>query len=163
MLPEQERFLVLEIGGQGCAIPIADVREIVPMAALARSPGQPSLLEGFLNLRGVAVPVVCAARLFDLPAPEPGMHTPLAVLRGNPWPLALLVDRVVEIASPQEVLPLRENNSFNDCARAEAVFSRRTAFVLDCGKILLENERQCIAVLRARAQERLEEVESLRA
>ncbi len=160
MLPEDEKFLIFEIAGRSCAIAVGDVQEIVPMAALSHAPGQPSLLEGFLNLRGVAVPVVRAARLFDLPPREAGLHTPVAVMRGDIWPLGLLVDRVVEIASPQDVLPLGENSSFNDCARAEARFSGRTACILDRRKLLLEEERRVIALLQARAQERVGSVEA---
>ncbi len=66
------------------------------MPALARPPGLPAILEGILNLGGVAIPVVKLDRLFGLPERVAGLYTPIIVLRSQN-PLALLVDKVSEI------------------------------------------------------------------
>lgn len=155
-------LLVFAIAGQFCAIPVGAVQEIVPMAALARVPGQPSLLEGFLNLRGVAVPVLRLSRLFGLAPAEPGLHTPLIVLRGQPHPAGLLVDAVVEIACADAAgaFPIQENDCFNDCAQAQVQVGGRVVHVLSPERLLLEKERQCVAELRAQAQHYLDELEA---
>ena len=53
------------------------------MASLFRPPTIPSLLEGFLNLRGTAVPVLSLGRLFGLHERPLELHTPLVILRGE--------------------------------------------------------------------------------
>jgi purine-binding chemotaxis protein CheW len=164
--PKQEPpgliLVVFEIAGQFCAIPVDKVQEIVPMAELARVPGQPSLLEGFLNLRGTTVPVVRIDRLYCLPALTPELHTPLIVLRGESHPTALLVNRVLGIVSvpADALLPIGERNSFNDCAVAQAADESGPIHVLDCKRLLLEKERQSIAEFRTRAQRYLDELEN---
>ncbi len=65
---EPRATLVFEIAGNLCGLGAADVREIVFMPALTRVAGQPPILDGFLNLRARAIPVVTVARLFDLTA-----------------------------------------------------------------------------------------------
>ena len=91
--PEQDLHVAaFELAGRTCAIPSANVREVLFMPALARPPGLPAILEGILNLGGVAVPVVKLDRLFGLPERVAGLYTPIIVLRSQN-PLALLVDK----------------------------------------------------------------------
>ena len=87
------------------------------MATLSRPPVVPSLLAGFLNLAGIAVPVLRLDRLFGLPDLALGRYTPLVLLRQRECPLALLVERVSRIvAVPEEaILPVPANQAFNDC------------------------------------------------
>src|SRR4051812_6590060 len=70
------RLVVFHLAGQAYALELGAVQEIVLMAALSRPPGLPSMLEGFLNLAGTAIPVVRLDRLFRLPEQMPGMFTP---------------------------------------------------------------------------------------
>ncbi len=87
-------LLVFHSSGLDCAFPLEAVREIVPMARLSSPPGLPSGLAGFLDLRGTAIPIVRLDRLFDLPEQQPGLHTPMIVLRGVLGPIGILVDSV---------------------------------------------------------------------
>ncbi len=132
------------------------------MAELARTPGQPSLLEGFLNLRGVAVPVVRLDRLFDLPPVAVGLYTPLLVLKGTAHPTAFLVSSVEDVASaPAGTWPrLEEGDSLNGCAWAQFEWRGCRTVVLAPERLLLEQERQCLAELQSQAQRRLEELEA---
>src|SRR5580704_11760871 len=79
---ETQDLLIFHTSGLHCAFPLASVREIVPMATLYSSPGLPSALAGFLDLRGTPVPIIRLDRLFGLPEQLPGLHTPMIVLRG---------------------------------------------------------------------------------
>lgn len=132
------------------------------MAALARAPGQPSVLEGFLNLRGAAVPVIRLHRLFDLPPAAPGLYTPLVVLRGATHAVALLVDKVIEVTPVDKsaLLPVDESHTFNGCAEQRAEIGGRTVHVLSPGRLLLEKERQSIAEFQAVAQRYLDDLEA---
>jgi purine-binding chemotaxis protein CheW len=160
----ERRFVVFHLAGADCALPAESVREILPMAALLHLPGQPPILEGFLNLRCRPVPVVSARRLFDLPPAEPGMFTPLIVIHGEESDLALLVDRVDDLATvPASGLqPLAANHSFNDCAEAQFTAAGRDVTVISSDRLLLAQERRCIADLQALAARRLEELEAAR-
>ncbi len=149
--------LVFEIGDRLCGIPAADVREVVFLPALSRLAGQPAVIEGFLNLRGAAIPVVKLDRLLDAGARPLSTHTPLLILDLRGESLAAAVDRVSDVVSvdAQDFRPVGKAQSFNDCAVAEFPFGRGTATLLDSARILLEKERQCIAELRGKVQAEL--------
>jgi len=135
------------------------VREILPMVSLARPPGLPPLVEGFISLRGEAVPVLRLERLFGVAAKPPEMYTPLLVLRGSGGALAWMVDRVSEVAqiSEADMTPVRREHCWNECTRTEARLGDRVVHLLDPDRLLLEAERQRLAELRATAEQYLEE------
>ncbi|MBI3697471.1 MAG: chemotaxis protein CheW [Acidobacteria bacterium] len=155
--------LVFESGPALCGLPVEQVREVVHMASLARPPGTPSLLEGFLNLRGVAVPVVRLDRLFDWAPASPSLYAPLLILRGDPYPLALLATRTLEVVSPppEAFLPVREE-TLQGCVEAEVALGERVVHLLSAPRLLLEKERKCVEQLQAAAQQRLDELEAER-
>lgn len=134
------------------------------MAATVRPPGQPPILEGFLNLRGKAIPVVRLRRLFDLSSSEPEIHTPVIVVRFEHTILGLLVDRAEQISAyPASFQPLEENHSLNDCAQAQFEVEGRSVVLLDCGRFLFLEERKRMTELQSEAQCRLDEIEAARA
>src|SRR5271154_6688748 len=87
--PCSRDFLVFHACGLDCAFPLEAVLEVAPMATLFSPPGLPSGLEGFLDLRGIAVPIVRLDRLFDFPDWRPGLHTPMIVLRAASGPVGV--------------------------------------------------------------------------
>jgi purine-binding chemotaxis protein CheW len=156
------RLLIFSLRGHGFALPAEGVQEIVPMSLLSQPPGLPSILEGFLNLRGAAVSVLRLDRLFGLPEQTPGLYTPLVVLRDPDVRLALMVEEVSEVLSLSEeaLLPVQEADVFNGCVEAEAALNGRVVHLLSPGRLLLEGERRRIAEFQAVAQRRLREVEA---
>ena len=150
--------VIFEVAGNLCGIPAAAVEEIVLVPALLRLPGQPPVLEGFINLRGSAVPVVKLDRLFHLESRPPELHMPLIIVTGGEGAVALAVDRVQDVAHipKTDLRPLENGHSFNDCAIAEFDFGRRAGALLESGRILLQKERQCLAELRERMQAELD-------
>ncbi len=161
-MSSHRKLLVFQIGEHLCGLPVEQVREVLPPALLARPPGLVLLLEGFLNLRGTAVPILRTRRLFALPATTPGLYTPLVLLNNGGFPLALLVDKVLQIASipEQAILPIRDKSCFNDCAQAEVALEALLIHVLSPERLLLEKERRCLVELQAIEQRRLEELEA---
>src|SRR5580658_9436772 len=97
--PGPQNLLIFNLSGLGCAFPLEAVREIVPMAALSSPLGLPSGLAGFLDLRGTAIPIIRMDRLFDLSEQQPGLHTPMIILRGVAGPIGVLVESVRAIVS----------------------------------------------------------------
>jgi purine-binding chemotaxis protein CheW len=156
-------FLAFRLPGVVCALPLAALREVVPMALLSRPPGMPSLLEGLLNLGGVAIPVVRLDRLFDLPEFTIGRYTPLLILRHSEDRLALLVEAVIGVirVSPEEVRPVAAV-CINDCVAGEATVGGATVHLLDADRLLLDRERQCLAELQSAEQQRLRRAEEAR-
>jgi purine-binding chemotaxis protein CheW len=105
--------LIFEIGGRRYGLPASEVRELLRAVAIAPLPPDsgPIAIEGIIDLRGVAVPVVdLRARLRLGPkAVEPSDH--LIILETGPdrRPIALRVDRALELAAlePEAFEPLR--------------------------------------------------------
>src|SRR5216684_9375799 len=142
-----QSLLIFHSSGLNCAFPLDAVQEIVPMAWLSRPPGLPSLLAGFLDLRGTAIPIIRLDRLFDLPEQRAGLYTPLIIPRGPDTPVGVLVSSIRHIVSAAETafLPLPERHTFHDCASATVEVDGDMVHVLCPERILLENERSLLA------------------
>jgi purine-binding chemotaxis protein CheW len=154
----RQNLLVFHTSGQECAVPLDAVQEVVPMALLSTPPGLPSLLAGFLDLGGTAIPIVRLDRLFDLPEQPPGLYTPLLVLRGcGDGPTGILVGGVRKIAAVTQssFVTLPPKQVFHDCAVAEVEIDGSLVHLLSPERILLENERRMLAGIQAMAQQRL--------
>ena len=154
--------LILRVGSYACAIPSKQVAELILMPALIRLPGQPAILDGFMNLRGAAVPVTSLHRLFQLPAPEPDLHTPLIAIRTPNGLLALRADTVEEVAAVDDaaLMPYAPMDSLNHCAKAQFHWNGQEVALLSPDLLLLAKERECVAGLQAQMQRRLEDLEA---
>jgi chemotaxis signal transduction protein len=148
-------ILIFTIHARSFGIPLDKVQEIVPMPRLIVPPDCPPLIEGFLNLRGCAVPVLRVAQLIGL-EPTLGLHTPLVILRTSK-PLALLVQSVSEIVETPALqsVSIRGEDSLNGCITGSARIGDRTVMLFDPERLLIEQEKQAIAAFHERAQERI--------
>ncbi len=154
-------LLVFDISGKFCGLPVEDLLEIVPMASLSRPPSMPAMLEGFLNLRGTAVPVVSLSRMFRMQESPLELYTPIIVVRARDCPLAFLVDHVTQILSlpDAEAVPIQKDHSFNDCAVAQVATTERVVHIFSPERLLIEKERQCLSEFQAMEQRRLNELQ----
>lgn len=157
----QRSLLVFLLSGQQYGIPLQDLREIVAIPQLSRYPGLPDILAGFLNLGGIAIPVLRLDRLFGVPDQVPGIYTPLIVLRHPDSHLALMVEKVSHIVSVSEdvIVPVPDHHSFNDCVVGVATLTDRIVLILSTERLLLEKEQQCLAEFQDREQMRLRTLE----
>jgi purine-binding chemotaxis protein CheW len=164
MLSERS-LVVVDICDKACGLPLENVQEIVPIASLYRPPTIPSLLDGFLNLRGTAVPVIRLGRVFRLEERPLDLYTPLVILRGGGYLIALLVDSVSCIfsVSGDALLPVQKEHCFNDCTEAEAVVEGRVIHVLSLERLLIEKQRQFLEEFQEIEQQRLNDLEERRA
>jgi purine-binding chemotaxis protein CheW len=156
-------FLIFRIAETTCAIPCELIREIVAMPLLVRSPGCPPIVEGFLNLRSQAVPILMLRRLFDLPIVDAEIHTPVVILEAGKIAIGLIVDEVIEITAiePANFRELDKNRSFNECAKAEFTHANQAAVLLDCDRLLLVEEQTRVAELQHESQRRLAELQKI--
>jgi purine-binding chemotaxis protein CheW len=155
-----DTLLIFRVDEHQCAIPAAAVQEILPMMAMLRPPGTPEIVEGFLNLRGSAVPAVSFRRLFRLPAAEFDLYTPLVLVRTDELVIAFIADEVTGVARvPHSRLqPVPQHHTPNDCA--EASFESDTGYVsvLAPRRLLLAKEQAVLAELASGIRGRLEEL-----
>src|SRR5262249_39095335 len=113
------RHLVFRVGERSYAISATCIEEIVPPAALLQPPAAPSFLSGFLKLGARLIAVVSLRRLWGMPDEEPGLYTPLIILKSEAPAIALEVDAAVQMVDFGDGLtPLAPGSSFNDCAVA---------------------------------------------
>src|SRR5258706_11091048 len=155
------RVCLFELGGHTFGLRLESVREIVPMARLSCPPSMPSILEGFLNLRGTALPVLRLPELLGLPQDDLDLHTPLVILRGAELPLALLVNRVTGIVSlPVDgLVPISKGESFNGCVDGQLTTVGSTVHLLSLDRLLLEKEKRIVAEFHATETRRLGQIE----
>lgn len=144
-----------------CGIRTDRVREIVPIALTIKAPGQPVILEGFLNLRGAMLPVVRLAALFDLPF-TPAAYSPIIIVDARDVAIGLLVDAVEEVRSIEagDLRPVTAQHTLNDCAEAEFSADDHNVILLDGDRLLLAEESRRIGELHAQVQRRLSRLEA---
>jgi purine-binding chemotaxis protein CheW len=150
-------FLVFHSSGLDCAFPLEAVREIVPMARLSSPPGLPSGLAGLLNLRGTAIPIIRMDRLFDLPEQQPGLHTPMIVLRGIRGPIGILVHAVGGIAKVPltKLLEIPADSTFHGCATGGIELEGVLIHLLSPATLLQANEDRLLADYSAMSEARI--------
>jgi len=153
-------FVVFAVADLTCALAREEVRRILPLPALDRPPGAPSLLEGILDLAGVAVAVLRLDRLFGLPDSPPDPYQHLVLLTEAEPPLALLVDRVVDVVRLPQAgwIELDEAETFNGCVTGRLTLGERSVSLVDVRRLLILRERQLLAEFQAMQQRRLEEL-----
>jgi purine-binding chemotaxis protein CheW len=152
-----QNLLIFHTSGMDCAFPLEAVQEIVPMATLSSPPGLPSGLAGFLDLRGTAIPIVRLDRLFDLPEQQPGLHTPLIVLRGVLGPICILADSVRGIVpvDSARLLEIPADRTFLGCATGALQLGGDPVHLLSPAALLAANEARLVADYSAMSQARL--------
>lgn len=156
------RACVFTLSGQSFGIRLDDVREIVPMAALSHPPSMPSVLEGFLNLGGTAIPVLRVASVLGLPPQRLELYTPLVIIHAGSLPLALLVHSVTHIMSvaASAVVPMAATDSFNGCVEGSWTEAETVVHLLSANRLLLAKEQQALAQFQAAETDRLRQIDS---
>ena len=107
-----QSFVVFRLGGEGYALEVLRVQEVLDMQALTEVPGGPRFLLGVINLRGHVVPVYDLRMGFGLSQDTTQTRAPCVLivestLGNDPQITGLLVDRVSDVLefSPEEVQP----------------------------------------------------------
>ncbi len=97
MAEVSSEILVFEVSGRRYGLPVADVRELLRAVSVTPLPQAPAIVEGVINVRGTLVPVLDIRARFRLP-PSPPRHTDhLIVARAGGRPVALRVDRALDL------------------------------------------------------------------
>lgn len=92
-------LLLLALDDRRFALPIGAVRETVPAVAVTPLAGAPGVVEGVIDVRGTATPVLDLRARFGLPPRpvSPDQHLVLAL--AGERPVALRVDRALDVVA----------------------------------------------------------------
>ncbi len=107
-----QSYVIFRLGGEGYALEVMRVQEVLDVKTLTHVPGGPKSLRGVLNLRGHVVPVYDLRVPFELPIdPNPSKAPSVLMVESSAGAdmhvTGLLVDRVSDVLefSPEDVQP----------------------------------------------------------
>ncbi len=158
-----QQFVVFRLADEHYGLPIAVVDEVVRRPpSITRVPGAPAFLEGVMNLRGRAVPVINQRLRFALPAGEAardedaGSFSRVVILTIDALQAALVVDAVSEVLSVSEaelqmapMLDAARDRLFDRIATVER--DGRVILLIDTRAMLGGAERDMLALTNAGA------------
>jgi purine-binding chemotaxis protein CheW len=106
-------LVTFRLGQQTYALPIEPIVQIIEMVTITPIPQVNHSVEGVINLRGAAVPVVNLRRHLGLPEAQRQLHTPIVLVQCGGRTVGLIVDQVSDvldvgagqIACPTDLLP----------------------------------------------------------
>jgi purine-binding chemotaxis protein CheW len=91
------RLVCFDVRGQELALPIADVRETLPVQPITRVVLTPPCLAGVFSLRGDIVPAIDLAILLGLPRTEIGAESRIVVIEHAAGTAGIVVDRLRDL------------------------------------------------------------------
>lgn len=92
------RLLVFTLSGQRFGLPLSRVERVVRIVEITPLPKAPEIVMGFINVRGLPVPVLNIRKLLGLPEAGITMNDQLIMARTARRPVALLVDHTEGVA-----------------------------------------------------------------
>jgi chemotaxis signal transduction protein len=98
------RLVCFELRAQELALPIADVRETLPVPPITRVFLVPSCLAGVFSLRGEIVPVIDLGVLLGLPPTAAGDESKIVVVDHAAGVAGLVVDRLRDLRTVEGAL-----------------------------------------------------------
>jgi len=125
------------LGGRPFAVDVTEAREVVVLDATTSVPGAPAALVGVMNLRSSVLPVVEVRPLLGLPVCA-SVGRPLALLLADAdRRAAILIERVLGLATVDQVHPLTEGVAPHAMTVGELVDEAgEHAIMLDAGALL---------------------------
>lgn len=96
-LSDQQDLVVFRLARQAYALPTEPVVRIIEMVTITPIPQVSSVVEGVINVRGVAVPVINLRCHFGLPEVPWGLHTPIILVQIGEQMFGLIVDEVIDV------------------------------------------------------------------
>ena len=102
--PSPLRLVCFELRSQELALPIADVRETLPVLPITRVFLTPPCLAGVFSLRGDIVPVIDLGVLLGLPATAVGNDSKIVVVDHAAGVAGIVVDRLRDLRTVEPPL-----------------------------------------------------------
>jgi purine-binding chemotaxis protein CheW len=141
---QKGKFLTFLLGKEVYAIEIKLVTEIICLQPITGLPEVPGYIKGIVNIRGKIIPVMDIRLRLKLEPIEYSRKTCIVIIEVNNVSVGLIVDNVSEvisiadenIVSPPEI----KNGSENRFVKAIGVSGENVKLILDCEKIVNEND-----------------------
>jgi len=146
-----EQWVVFRLAEHEYALRLENVSEVLRMVAITPLPEAPPWLAGMINLRGRVIAVTDLRLRLGLPAPAPGLNTPIIVVEADGRQLGLIADSVVEVltqAAESTDLPAGLVGQ-SRLAQATLRAGGRLITVLDLGPLSAGSERLIAAAAAA--------------
>jgi purine-binding chemotaxis protein CheW len=148
-------FIIFKIGDQTFGLPAGVVKEVVRRPqSLTKIPRSPDFIEGVMNLRGHAVPVIDQRARFGVSSTASARDCIMIVSMGN-LQAGFVVDRVRDVLRMRReaVTPAPEMTEGTKIFDRVATFEDGDEIVLliDPAELLDETERQMLIALRNKA------------
>jgi purine-binding chemotaxis protein CheW len=104
-------LLSFRLGGEGYAVLVVDVREVLKFYQLTIVPNTPDYILGVMSLRGTMLPVIDLCRRFGLAPSVKNEKSRIVVASSADEEAGLLVDQVTGVfrIHPDEIKPVPEN------------------------------------------------------
>ncbi len=96
-LSDQQGMMAFRLANQTYALPIKPIVRIIEMVTITPIPQLSSVVEGVINMHGVAVPVINLRRHFGLPDVAWGLRTPIILVQISEQTFGLIVDEVIDV------------------------------------------------------------------
>src|SRR5512137_2172701 len=92
-------LVTFRLGQQLYALPIEPIEQIVEMVTVTPIPQVNPLVQGVINVRGKAVPVVNLRRYFGLPEADSSLDAHIILAQIGAWRVGLVVDHVLNVVN----------------------------------------------------------------
>jgi purine-binding chemotaxis protein CheW len=142
------QLVCFELRGQELALPIAEVRETLPMQPITRVVLTPPCLAGVFSLRGDIVPAIDLAVLLGLARTEIADGSRIVVLDRAEGMAGIVVERLRDlrtIEAPLEPPPPTVSSSVASMLLGVAVTETGTVRVLDARAVLTADALRALA------------------
>lgn len=145
---QKGRFLTFTLGKEDYGIEIKYVTEIIGIQPITQVPELPDYLKGIINLRGKIIPVMDVRLRFRKEPLNYTDRTCIIVIDINDTSIGLIVDTVSEVASidDEDIMPPPNSKTgFNNkYVKGIGKLGNEVKLILDCGKILSEDETELL-------------------
>jgi purine-binding chemotaxis protein CheW len=142
------RLVCFELRGQELALPIADVRETLPIQPITRVVLTPSCLAGVFSLRGDIVPAIDLAVLLGMSRTDVGDESRIVVVDNAGSTIGIVVDRLRDLRTLDSQLEAPPSNLTASVAQlllGVAATTTGTVRVLDARAILAAEPLRALA------------------
>lgn len=142
------RLVCFELRGQELALPIADVRETLPVPPITRVFLVPACVAGVFSLRGDIVPVLDLGVLIGLPATAVGDDSKIVVVDHAAGVAGIVVDRLRDLRTVEAPLDAPPANLAAEVAGlllGVAATSTGSVRVLDARAVLTAQPLRALA------------------
>ncbi len=141
-------FLSFQLGGEIFASNVDRVLNILEVVRITKVPNAPIYMQGVINLRGEALPVIDTRVKFGMPAIEVTGNTCILVLEieenGNGFQVGALVDSVLEVMEVEanifKPVPAIGDKYKTEYIKSMLQYNEQFIMVLDIDKVFTTDE-----------------------